>query len=95
MVFLEYKGRSATTRMRIVQSLVVSDLVLGYVLSKNLFMGRKKLTDCARITGLTGTAMTLSGDGLVAGTTSCDGLGLLLVAVIWTRAFLSLVAGDS
>ena len=30
MVYLEYKGRSATTRMRIVQSLVVSDLVLGY-----------------------------------------------------------------
>lgn len=31
MLFLEYRGRSATTRMRIVQSLVVSDLALGYV----------------------------------------------------------------
>ncbi len=31
MLYLEVKGRSATTRMRIVQSLVVSDLVLGYI----------------------------------------------------------------
>jgi hypothetical protein len=28
---LEFKGRPSTTRMRIVQSLVLSDLMLGYV----------------------------------------------------------------
>ncbi len=37
------------------------------------------------ITGLIGGAMDLSGHRLKAGTTSCDGLGLVLVAVLWTR----------
>lgn len=31
MFFLEYKGRPATTRMRLVQSLVLSDLILGLI----------------------------------------------------------------
>lgn len=31
MFILEYRGRPATTRMRLVQSLVLSDLILGYV----------------------------------------------------------------
>ena len=30
--------------------------------------------------------MDLAGNPLRAGTTSCDGLGLVLVAVLWTRA---------
>lgn len=29
MAFLEWKGRPSTTRMRLVQSLVLSDLLLG------------------------------------------------------------------
>jgi len=31
MAWLEYRGRPATTRTRLVQALVLSDLVLGYV----------------------------------------------------------------
>jgi hypothetical protein len=31
MAWLEYRGRSSTTRTRLVQALVLSDLVLGYV----------------------------------------------------------------
>ena len=31
MIWLEFRGRAATTRTRLVQSLVVSDLVIGYV----------------------------------------------------------------
>lgn len=41
MAWLEYRGRPSTTRTRLVQALVVSDLVLGYV---TLFLRpRKKL----------------------------------------------------
>ena len=66
MGILEIRGRPSTTRMRLVQSLVVSDLVLGIV-------------------GLIGSAMVLSGDNLVQGTVPCDGLGFMLVTVLWTE----------
>ncbi|ORY30332.1 hypothetical protein BCR39DRAFT_558612 [Naematelia encephala] len=66
MTILEFQGRTATTRMRIVQSLVISDLILG-------------------ITGLIGTAKSVAGDPLRQGSVSCDGLGVMIVTVLWTE----------
>jgi len=65
MAWLEYKGRPSTTRTRIVQSLVLSDFVLG-------------------VTGLISVSLALSPEKLKAGQ-ACDGLGTLLVAVLWTE----------
>ncbi|ORX33971.1 hypothetical protein BD324DRAFT_637845 [Kockovaella imperatae] len=66
MAYLEFaKGRPATTRMRIVQSLVVSDLALGIV-------------------GAIGVSIGLSEGGLKPGT-ACDGIGVVLVATIWSE----------
>ncbi|WVN89355.1 uncharacterized protein L203_104578 [Cryptococcus depauperatus CBS 7841] len=61
-------GRPGTTRTRIVQALIVSDLVLG-------------------ITGLISSSLTLEGDGhrIAHGTRACSGLGLVLIAVLWTE----------
>ena len=66
-----------------VQALVLSDLVLGYVILT-------LLTKCSMlmisIVGLIGNAMEISpGHRLVAGTATCDGLGFVLIAVLWTE----------
>lgn len=36
MAWLEYKGRPSTVRTRLVQALVISDLILGYVVAARL-----------------------------------------------------------
>jgi hypothetical protein len=81
MAWLEYRGRPATTRTRLVQALVLSDLVLGYV-SSSLYRGGADNS----IVGLIGNAMEVSpGHRLAAGTATCDGLGFMLIAVLWTE----------
>lgn len=82
MAWLEYRGRPATTRTRLVQALVLSDLVLGYV----IFTYLKDSLLIISIVGLIGNAMEISpGHRLVAGTATCDGLGFMLIAVLWTE----------
>jgi len=83
MAWLEYRGRPATTRTRLVQALVLSDLVLGYVIFTYLVMDSLLIVS---IVGLIGNAMEISpGHRLVAGTATCDGLGFVLIAVLWTE----------
>lgn len=83
MAWLEYRGRPSTTRTRLVQALVLSDLVLGYVIS-TYFMKDPILM--LSIVGLIGNAIEISpGQRLVAGTATCDGLGFMLIAVLWTE----------
>lgn len=87
MAWLEYRGRPATTRTRLVQALVLSDLILGYV----WLLGRPHILELepllmVRIVGLIGNAMEVSpGHRLTAGTATCDGLGFMLIAVLWTE----------
>ncbi|KAL7419331.1 hypothetical protein Q5752_006169 [Cryptotrichosporon argae] len=71
MFWLEYRGRAATTRMRIVQSLVISDLLLGII-------------------GLIGSALELAGHSLRQDSTSCGGLGVMLVATLFSQHFWTL-----
>lgn len=100
MAWLEYRGRPATTRTRLVQALVLSDLLLGYVLfygarfqyypytrfastRPDLTLGLRLMY---RIVGLIGNSLEISpGHRLKAGTATCDGLGFVLIAVLWTE----------
>ncbi|KAL1407325.1 hypothetical protein Q8F55_006747 [Vanrija albida] len=66
MLANEIRGRAATVRMRLVQALVLSDVVMG-------------------ISGLVGCCLELSGSPLALDTQSCDGLGVLFVAVIFSQ----------
>ncbi|KAK4684863.1 hypothetical protein P7C73_g5303, partial [Tremellales sp. Uapishka_1] len=68
MAVVELRGRASTTRTRLVQALVLSDLIVGLV-------------------GLIGSCMRLdpSNNSLQHGKTSCDGLGVMLVTVLWTE----------
>lgn len=52
--------------MRLVQSLIMSDVIMGLV-------------------GIIGCTLTLNGKPLVAGTKECDGLGVVLVATLFTQ----------
>jgi hypothetical protein len=62
----ELKRHAATTRVRLVQSLIFTDVVMG-------------------ITGLIGCGLMLNDKPLVLDTPMCDGLGVTMVAVIFSQ----------
>ncbi|CAK9786880.1 hypothetical protein CC85DRAFT_331552 [Cutaneotrichosporon oleaginosum] len=66
MALNEFRKRASTTRMRLVQSLIFSDVLLGVV-------------------GLIGCTLTLDNKPLRIDTPTCDGLGVLFHAIIFSQ----------
>ncbi|BEI83902.1 hypothetical protein CcaverHIS002_0405060 [Cutaneotrichosporon cavernicola] len=66
MAMNEIRKRASTTRMRLVQSLIISDVMLGVV-------------------GLIGCTLSLDGRPLILDTPTCDGLGVMFHAIIFSQ----------
>lgn len=62
----EYTRHAATTRIRLVESLIFTDVIMG-------------------VTGLIGCGLMLNKKPLVIDTPLCDGLGVVMVATIFSQ----------
>jgi hypothetical protein len=88
MAVLEYRGRPSTTRTRLVQALILSDFLLGYVCIQRVDIDG---ADSCRIVGLIGVSLALQPRGLRPGQ-ACDGLSVVLVAILWSGESLWLLS---
>jgi hypothetical protein len=83
--------RASTIRMRLVQGLVLSDLLLGYVSCPHR-SSRSDLTElmisvslpAIRLVGTITSSKYLSGKIYPHGSPFCDAFGILLVIILWT-----------